>query len=235
MSNLKYIGQELDIFAHAIHWKQYFSSIILPYSGPRVLEVGAGIGTTTAMLCSTVVQDWLCLEPDAGLKQILDQKLTDGGLPACCRSQLGIVNDLRDDELFDTIFYIDVLEHIEDDRGEAQAAASHLNPNGTLIILSPSHQWLFTPFDKAVGHYRRYSRTTLAAIGPAGYTLEKIVYLDSAGMLLSLANRLLLQQSMPTVGQIVFWDRWVVPISVVLDRVLGYRVGKSIVGIWRRT
>lgn len=46
---------------------------------------------------------------------------------------------------FDTIIYIDVLEHIEDDREELNRAASHLRPGGHLIILSPAHQKLFTP------------------------------------------------------------------------------------------
>jgi hypothetical protein len=234
MGSLKYVGKELDIFAHAVRWKQYFGSIILPYFGERVLEVGAGIGATTSVLCNAQFQDWICLEPDAELKQILDQKIQAGAFPACCRSKLGNVNDLRHDDLFDTIFHIDVLEHIENDQEEAQSTANHLNPNGTLIIVSPAHQWLFTPFDRAVGHYRRYSKTSLSTMSPSGCRLEKIIYLDSAGMLLSLANRVLLRQSMPTVDQIIFWDRWVIPVSAIIDRLLYYRFGKSIVGVWRK-
>lgn len=234
MSNLKYIGTELEIFAYAVGWKRYFASLISPYFGQRILEVGAGIGTTTLVLCNGHFQDWVCLEPDAALKQILDKKLESGELPGTCRSRLGIVNDLGDEEMFDTILYIDVLEHIEDDHAEAQRAARHLNQNGTLIILSPAHQWLFTPFDQTIGHYRRYSKESLAAIAPSGCKLEKLIYLDSAGMLLSLANRLLLNQSMPSVNQIKFWDRRVVPISRILDPIVSHAIGKSVVAVWRR-
>jgi hypothetical protein len=117
---------------------------------------------------------------------------------------------------------------------EAQAAAKHLKPGGKLIILSPAHQWLFTPFDKAIGHFRRYSRTSLSKIGPEDCVEVKVIYLDSAGMLLSLANKLLLQQSMPTIKQILIWDRWVVPISKLLDPILFFNLGKSVVGIWKR-
>jgi 2-polyprenyl-3-methyl-5-hydroxy-6-metoxy-1,4-benzoquinol methylase len=167
MSNFKYIGQELDIFGYAVCWKEYFASIISPYFGEHILEVGAGIGTTTKILANKKSKDWICLEPDIELKQALDQKLASGDLPAFCHSRFGTVNDLNKDERFDTILYIDVLEHIENDAAELQAAANHLGPNGTVIILSPAHQWLFTPFDQAIGHYRRYSVCNCAARLPS--------------------------------------------------------------------
>jgi ubiquinone/menaquinone biosynthesis C-methylase UbiE len=234
MSNLEYLGKELDIFAQATGWKRYFSSIITPYIGERVLEVGAGIGTTTAVLCNSESREWLCLEPDPSLLKILDKKLQSGDLPAQCRTSLGTIQNLDQNESFDTILYIDVMEHIENDYAEAQLAANRLNPGGTLIVLSPAHQWLFTPFDQAIGHYRRYSKSSLAAIRPSQCKLEKLIYLDSAGMLLSLGNRLLLNQSMPTIEQIKFWDRRIVPISRSIDTLLGFRIGKSIVAIWKK-
>ena len=27
-----------------------------------------------------------------------------------------------------------------------------------VVVLSPAHQWLYTPFDRAIGHFRRYTR-----------------------------------------------------------------------------
>ena len=55
------------------------------------------------------------------------------------------------DERFDTILYIDVLEHIDDDLGELARSATHLRPGGHLIVLAPAHQALYSPFDKAIG------------------------------------------------------------------------------------
>jgi len=51
-------------------------------------------------------------------------------------------------------------------------------------------------------------------------------------MAASLANRLLLRASMPTDGQIKFWDRMLVPVSRVIDPVLARSIGKSVVAIW---
>jgi hypothetical protein len=33
----------------------------------------------------------------------------------------------------------------------------------------------------------------------------------------------------------MFWDRLLVPCSRALDPLLGYRVGKSVLGIWERS
>jgi hypothetical protein len=136
--------------------------------------------------------------------------------------------------MFDAILYIDVIEHIDDDSGQLELAATRLNQDGHLIVLSPAHQWLFSPFDEAIGHYRRYSRNTLRAVGPADCQLVFLRYLDSVGLLASLANRLFLRASRPTTRQIAFWDRFMVPVSRVVDPCLAYRLGKSVLGVWRR-
>lgn len=234
MSGAEYAGQELLLFAEAVRWKRYVASVLKPWIGTRVLEVGAGIGTATAAFANPAIGDWWCLDPDPRHVAILEGKVRDGRLPAGCRAQLGVVEDLDAAERFDTILYIDVLEHLADDRGELTRAARHLSAGGTLIVLGPAHPWLFTRFDAVVGHRRRYTRASLAALVPAGCRLERTRYLDSAGLLLSAGNRLLLKRALPTPAQIRFWDDRIIPISKVLDRRLGYRLGKSVLGVWRR-
>jgi hypothetical protein len=130
--------------------------------------------------------------------------------------------------------YIDVLEHIEKDAAELRLAAEFLAPEGHLIVLGPAHQWLFTPFDEAIGHFRRYSKKSLAAVAPPLCRCIKLAYLDSVGLLASCGNRVVLNRSMPTVRQINFWDKWMVPCSRVLDGLLGHTVGKSILGVWQK-
>ena len=165
MSSSRYIGRELEIFSHATCWKRYFGSIISPYLGKRVLEAGAGLGATSSILNNSRTTEWVCLEPDDNFAKILEQKINHHKLPDFCRVRLGTVEELGPDELFDTILYIDVMEHIKNDQAEIRSAACHLETGGRLIILSPAHQWLFTPFDQAIGHYRRYSKSSLSQIG----------------------------------------------------------------------
>ncbi len=71
-------------------------------------------------------------------------------------------------------------------------------------------------------------------VGPASLKLERVFYLDSVGMLASFANRAFLKSSQPTPGQIATWDRFMVPVSKLLDPCLGRRLGKSVIAVWQR-
>jgi hypothetical protein len=229
-----YIGQELTIFAHATHWKQYYTSIIRPSIGKYVVEVGAGLGATTKVMCDGRQDAWICLEPDSALRGGIDRLIAQGELPTCCQTWAGFVSDLSPSPFFDTFIYIDVLEHIEDDRTELETAATRISTGGHLIVLSPAFHFLYSPFDRSIGHYRRYDKEMLQALTPSHCQIERLIYLDSIGMTTSLINRFLLSQSMPTVDQIKFWDTYLVPISKVMDRIVGYRFGRSILCIWSK-
>ena len=231
----KYVGSELELFAGATHWKNYFGERLTPFIGQRVLEVGAGLGGTTRVLCTGRHDIWVCLEPDDSLIASLKSSVASGELPACCEPVSGMLpNPLVERSSFDTVLYIDVLEHIETDREELETALSYLRRGGNLIVLSPAHNWLFSPFDAALGHFRRYSKKSLSNLTPAGSELIRIEYLDSVGLFASLANRLFLKQQQPTIKQVHFWDRRMVPISRRVDPVLGRKVGKSILAVWRK-
>jgi SAM-dependent methyltransferase len=232
---VEYVGDELEIFAGAAHWKSYFETQLRPFIRGSVLEVGAGLGSTTKVLYQEAVNSWTCLEPDTKLVDRLQAEIAADSLLGARAIQVmsGTLADLPDGALFDTILYIDVLEHIENDRAEMLAAMRHLAPRGHLIVLSPAHNWLFSPFDQAIGHFRRYTRATLRAAAPEQLELVRLRYLDGVGLLASLANRIVLRSGDPTKSQICFWDSCMVPLSRVVDPLLGYRVGKSIIGVWR--
>ena len=230
---LHYVGDELRVFARATNWKRYLADQIRPFLGRDVLEVGAGLGETALAVCSSAQARWVLLEPDPDLAASARARLASAGLPADWQVRPGTTLSLGARELFDSVLYVDVLEHIEHDGPELERAIRHLHPQGHLVVLAPAHQWLFTAFDARIGHFRRYTRRSLIGAGPPGATLVRVRYLDAVGMCASLANRLLLRQAMPTQDQIAVWDRCLVPASRVLDPLLGYRVGKSILAVWQ--
>lgn len=237
MGEFEYVGGELELFAAARNWKRRLARELAPHLGGNVLEVGAGLGgTTESLLQDAEVGRWLALEPDPELFAELERKVEslDRRFAAEVCARRGTLSDLEADERFDALLYIDVLEHIEDDRDELVRAAAHLEPGGKLVVLAPAHQSLFSEFDRAIGHFRRYDRRSLAALAPAGTELVALTYLDSVGWLASLANRLLLRRSLPTPAQIRVWDGVLVPLSGVLDRLLLGRFGKSVLAVWRR-
>ncbi|HXV01694.1 MAG TPA: methyltransferase [Caulobacteraceae bacterium] len=230
----EYQGGELELFQHAHNWKRYLADRMSRRLHGAALEVGAGLGGTTAALCGPAAETWLCLEPDRDLEARLEQSIADGQLPAVCRAKLGTVADLADAPAFDSILYVDVLEHIEDDAAELERAAARLKSGGRILVMSPAHPWLYSPFDAAIGHFRRYRRSDAQRLTPGGLRLDSAAYLDSVGLLASAANKLVLRSATPSLAQIVLWDRWMVPVSRLIDPLLGFNLGKSILFVWRK-
>lgn len=233
-TQIVYESADLELFAQATNWKTYWSDRLRSYIHGHVVEVGAGLGTSTEYMCRQDHPEWLCLDPDPAHASRLGQRIASGDLPAFCKAKCGVLADLAADGQTDTILYIDVLEHIEDDQAEMRQAASHLKPGGNVVVLSPAFSFLFSPFDKAVGHYRRYRKQDIQRLTVPGLRLQAAFYLDSIGFFASLANRLLLRSTMPSPAQIALWDRLMIPISRYADRLFGALFGKTIVMVWRK-
>lgn len=231
-ASFTYEGGELELFAQAVNWKRYWSAHVRPYLGKRVLEVGAGIGANTPYL-NRNASEWICLEPDENMAAFLVAQQRARQLPPSI-IKVGTIAALPITPAFDSIVYIDVLEHIRDDADELMQAAKRLVLGGTLIVLVPAHNWLYSPFDRSIGHYRRYSASALRGLTCPGFELLLLRHLDCVGLSASAVNRVFLKREIPTKVQILFWDRILVPISRFLDPLLMYRIGKSILAIWRR-
>jgi SAM-dependent methyltransferase len=229
----RYMGSELPLFLEAERFHQYYIDLFGEWISGNVLEVGAGQGAITHHLLNCKPRRLTACEPDPEFVAVLRERLgtaveiVQGGLadvPAAAGP-------------FDVIVYVDVLEHIRHDRDEVRRAAARLGPGGLLILGGPAHAWLYSRFDAAIGHCRRYNRRSVEALVEASglLRLEQFRYFDSVGMVLSLGNRYLIRRDIPSQGQIRFWNNVILPVSRSLDPVLGYRVGKSFVAIARQS
>ena len=232
MNEIQVLTGALELFSTAENWKRYTKARLQRHICGDVLEVGAGIGGTTRLFFDDRVNRWVCLEPDAPMAGMLSERTVREAWPRKPEIRIGDLSQMDDTEKFDAILYIDVLEHIEHDADELSRAARHLKADGKLIVLAPAWQFLFSEFDTAVGHYRRYNKKRLRAVGPAQLRLAELYYLDAFGLLLSLGNRCVLRHALPTASQIRFWDRVIVPCSRLIDPLLAYTIGKTVVAVW---
>ncbi len=229
---MKYVGEELELFEHARNWKTYFARMIKPFVKGRVLDVGCGMGVNSTYLYGPEVASYTFLEPDPRLLERIPDKV---GAPALSNAErkVGTTEDMKG-RRFDTILYLDVIEHIENSREELQRAFDLLGPGGHLIILVPAYNYLFSEFDRAIGHFRRYNKRSLRREIPPGAEHRFLKYLDSVGLMASLGNKWFLKQAIPDEAQIRLWDRSMIPASTILDRLLFHSMGRSLLGVFQK-
>ena len=86
----------------------------------------------------------------------------------------------RSEELrahFDVLLLFDVLEHIEDESAFLDSIKYHLTDSGRLVVNVPAHQFLFSEYDRAAGHYRRYTIHSLTnAVERVGLKIHSLTY-----------------------------------------------------------
>lgn len=231
---LHYIGDELELFSRANNWKKYWSQKISALLGEKVLEIGAGIGTNLSLLYSPE-KVWTSVEPDPiqykEIESLVKEKYPTANTLTTIQ---GTIEDVSEDSFYDSVLYIDVLEHIKDDEEEIKRAIDTCKIGGKVIVVAPAHNFLYSPFDKAIGHFRRYNKSMLSKLTPANAGIVSHFYLDSVGCLASFCNATLLRSAMPNKKQILLWDKMMIPCSKVLDRVVNFKLGKTIVFVWQR-
>src|SRR5688572_25069932 len=117
-TSFEYIGEELELFQLAENWKRYLASRMSPFLKGDVLEVGAGLGANVPYSYNDSVTRWLSIEPDASLCEHYHHRQANGKIPSSCELIQRTLEALPSKETFNAILYIDVLEHIEDDKAE---------------------------------------------------------------------------------------------------------------------
>ena len=126
--------------------------------------------------------------------------------------------------------YLDVLEHIKNDKKEIDMALKSLKKNGSLIINVPAFQFLYSDFDKNVGHYRRYNKKKLISLFKnTKYKKISFKYYDSFGFILSFLSKILNKNFKQNFKQkIIFWN-FLIPYSKILDKIIFNKFGKSLI------
>ena len=137
------------------------------------------------------------------------------------------------DQGFDTIVCLNVLEHIDDDVASLDSMFRLLQPAGRLVLLVPAFPALYGTLDRALGHYRRYTRNLLRErYSGAGFVMRHLEYFNMAGMPgWWVTGRVLRRELIPS-GSLALYDM-LVPLFR-LERIIPFRVGQSLIAIGER-
>ena len=208
----------------------YCLKFIKKYIKGNVLEVGAGCGSFTRNYINQKIHSITLTELDD--KNILDLKKSFASNSRVRITKNSIYNIKQK---FDTIIYLHVLEHIKNDKEEIEEASKKLNQNGTLIIMVPAHQKIYSNLDKAVGHFRRYEKEFFKRDFNQ-LKIFNIKFLDSMGYFLYYLNKLFFKKEVyPSKLKIFIWDKLFTPISIVADFIFRYKFGKCILAIYKKS
>lgn len=230
-ASLQYSGTELDSMAGAVNYHRWILAAARPYLGKTVAEVGAGIGSVSKLLLESPLDRLIAFEPSCDLfSQLVKSFDTDKRAEA--------INEVFSPELtpdgVDSILYINVLEHIEHDLDELKNARVALRPGGYLFVFVPALEWLYSDFDKEVGHFRRYTRHGLTKLArEAGFDVVKARYFDIAGIAPWYVSFVLLR-GRPQPAAVAIYDKIVVPPMRVLEAMLPPPLGKNVLLIARK-
>lgn len=120
------------------------------------------------------------------------------------------------------IFAIDVLEHIEDDVAILKQMHHSLVKGGKILIYVPARQELYSPFDKQIGHYRRYGLNELKNKSlQAGFAIETLRYHDFLGYFAAYYNKFFFKENDKLNAKAVsIYDTYLVPVSNAIEKIM---------------
>ncbi len=219
----------LDDLDNADNYAAWIEDLIRPYLGGQILEVGAGRGTFTRRLAAH--GKVIAVEPAPGALG----PLSEVGAEVDARVIAGDLTAVPEGTQATSAVFINVLEHIEGDVDALITARSLVEPGGNVIVFVPAFEVLYSRFDAAIGHYRRYRKDELTAVFQhAGLDVVDIRYVNAPGWLAWLVLVKLLRLSPTSGGASGVYDRFAVPVIRRVEARWRVPFGQSILCIGRR-
>lgn len=211
-------------------YRRYQYDLIAPHCGRTILEVGAGLGEFAEQFDD--VDRLVLTDVDPGAVELMARRFAGRPEVQTRTLALGVAPEL--DEPVASVVAINVLEHIEDDAGALRSLATAVQPGGSIVLWVPGYQQLYGEFDRKVGHVRRYTPSTLAsAVRRAGLDVELVKPVNLLG---GIAWWLTVRRggsTSPDSKLVAVFDRFVVPVTRALERVVRPPFGQSVLCVAR--
>lgn len=224
------------------NYRKYQYNLIKKHIKGKVLEVGSGDrGFTNQLIINNQELEIISIEPS---DTFFNKYSSITNYPKNITFLNEDIFNLSPDIIgkFDTIIFIHVLEHIENDSAAILKAKELLNKGGKILIEVPALPFLFSNHDKSLGHYRRYTKKLLSkAIQQSDLTLVKLWYQDPVGVLGSFIYFKLLNKTLDSSAgtdlvknQGSIYDKYIIPFEEKLEKVITFPFGLSLTAILRK-
>jgi 2-polyprenyl-3-methyl-5-hydroxy-6-metoxy-1,4-benzoquinol methylase len=229
----------LQNLTHADRFNKWMFDAIRPYVSGKILEIGSGIGNISAQFIKSGLPITLT-DFSPQYCQLLHQRFDIQPLVQSIH-QMDLANPAFASVhapllgRFDTVFALNVVEHIENHERAIANAHSLLAPGGKIIILVPAYQSLYNGLDTALGHFRRYTRKSLShLLESQGFTVTHTQNFNLAGIFGWFFTGSLQKQNTLPAGQLKLYNK-LVPLFRLADTLTGKSMGLSVIAIGQKS
>jgi 2-polyprenyl-3-methyl-5-hydroxy-6-metoxy-1,4-benzoquinol methylase len=234
-NNPEYGTKTLEVISAANNFNYWMYKTIAEHCSGKILEIGSGIGNISKYFLEAGAEISLSDFDKSYMPVLTDQFASKENLKGIYHFDLATENiEKNHPELlgkFDTVFALNVLEHIREHNLAIQNAHKLLRKNGKIVILVPAFQGLFNQFDVQLDHQRRYNAKTLKQLISAnGFQVKYSRYFNFVGMLGWFFSGNILRKKMIPEGQMKIYDV-LVPLWKIFDVFANKFVGISVIQV----
>lgn len=235
LGNSKYGTDTLEVISEAGHFNRWMYETIKPHCKGEILEIGSGIGNISQFFIHDGATISLSDIENSYFPRLKENFGKYTNLQAMYRL------DFSDKKLeenhpeligkFDTIFALNVVEHIPDHVQAMKNAMKMLKPGGKVVILVPAFQWLYNGFDEQLDHQRRYTPKSLhALLEGAGFKVVHHQFFNFIAILGWFVSGTILRKRIIPGGQMRFYDS-MVPVWKIIDFFTRRLAGVSVIQV----
>lgn len=224
----------LDVLSSAGHLNRWMFETIRPYvSEGDLLEIGSGTGNISSIFLQNGYPISLSdirpryvkalqkkFSQEALLKSVYEIDLVDRDFDSIHKP---LFNS------FDTVFALNVIEHIQDHQQALENINKLLRAKGRFIMLVPAYESIYNRFDKELYHFRRYNRKSASRLfTDSGFNVLNSFYFNAAGIAGWVFFGGILKQRTINKDEVSVYNS-LVPIFKIVDKMLLKRIGLSVV------
>ena len=222
--------ETLDAIAEADNFNEWMYSTIKPYCSGKILEIGSGIGNISKFFIKDSADITL-----SDIRPVYCDVLKKKFPEAHDVIEIDLTHPLFDSEYsrligqYDTVFALNVVEHIKDDQLAIKNCNKLLKASGTLVILVPAYATLYNRFDRELEHFRRYTKKALnGLLMRSGFKIQHSQYFNFMGIPGWYISGKLQQNKTIPKGQMSMYNK-LVPVFKLVDKILLNKVGLSVI------
>jgi 2-polyprenyl-3-methyl-5-hydroxy-6-metoxy-1,4-benzoquinol methylase len=208
-----------------------------PYCGNRFLEIGTGQGNFKKMFLRKA-EKYVSIDIDEDVIKRASERDTKGVYEVADAAAPNFVEKLSHHKI-NTVICVNVLEHIPDHEKALNNMINVLQPGGHLLLFSPAFMHLYNDLDKLAGHVRRYKRHQIKNLIKNNSNAELVVneYFNPVGALGWWINKFKTHKNINSENvnkQVLFFDKYVVPVSKFFNPLMKYIWGQSVYVVIRK-